>query len=359
MNDIRDAHYTLGKASLNAGEYAQAITHLNSAIELDADFVEAHHALALAYFGQHKVEEAKAAARQALEIDKTYQPLLTFLQAIMPQHLITDISDKELDTQHPLTSSNKEETPDKTSEENINTDKEMERGCVFLSNKQYPQAEAAFKKVIAAEPNSTVAHYNLAQTYLEIGALDDAQTEVDIVLRISPQYQPATQLKSAITFLKKRQNQKKLQRKIIRFGLPLALLAIAGFIVFRYGVFSSWLPERIPPKVAIDATLEDPTNKNGYIDAGENVRLKLTLTNSGSTAKNLNVRVVPKTITGLRFQTSDRMTTLRKNEFKIIRIPITADKQVLSKKVTLKIDVLDKQKTILATTNYQLSTKSK
>ena len=226
------------------------------------------------------MEEAKAAARQALEIDKTYQPALTFLQAIMPQHLNTDVPEQEPDTQRAPLSSNKEETPDKTSEEYIDTDKEMERECVFLANKQYPQAEATFKKVIAAEPNSTVAHYNLAQTYLEIGALDDAQTEADIVLRISPQYQPATQLKSAITFLKKRQNQENLQRKIIRFVLPLALLVIVGFIAFRYGVFSSWLPERIPPKVGIDVTLEDPTNKNGYIDAGENARLKLTATHS-------------------------------------------------------------------------------
>ena len=74
MNDIRDAHCTLGKAALTAGEYAEALIHFEAALEQESDFVEAHYAIALAYFGQHKVEEAKAAARAALKIDSTYQP---------------------------------------------------------------------------------------------------------------------------------------------------------------------------------------------------------------------------------------------------------------------------------------------
>jgi len=138
----------------------------------------------------------------------------------------------------------------------------------------------------------------------------------------------------------------------------LAVLAIAGVIAFRAGVFSSVLPQKIPPKVSIEMTLEDPQNKNGFIDAGENVRLKLLITNSGSTAKNLSVRMLPKTIGGLRYQLPKTTFSVRKNGFQTRRIPITADKQVRTRTVDIQIQVLAINE-ILATRDFQLQIKGK
>ena len=50
--------------------------------------------------------------------------------------------------------------------------KEMERALVYLGNKQYPQAEAALKKVIKAEPQHSLAHYHLAPDLHGNGCLD-------------------------------------------------------------------------------------------------------------------------------------------------------------------------------------------
>ena len=111
--------------------------------------------------------------------------------------------------------------------------------------------------------------------------------------------------------------------------------------------------------MSINATLEDPTNNNGYIDAGEKARLKLTLTNSGGIAKNMKLRIHPKSIGGVRYQTPDKPMTLRKNEFRIIRILFTADNQALTKKVTLKIEVLDNKSIPIVTTDFHLNIKSK
>ena len=105
-------------------------------------------------------------------------------------------------------------------------------------------------------------------------------------------------------------------------------------------------------------TLEDPKNNNGYIDAGENVRLKLIITNSGSAAKNLRVRMLPKTIGGLRYQHPDTTFSVRKNGFQTRRIPITADKQVRTRNVEIKIQVLETN-AILAARDFQLQIKGK
>ena len=59
MNDIRDGHYTLGIAYLNAEQYDEAIAQLERVVSMDTDFVEAYHSLALAYFGQHRITRRK------------------------------------------------------------------------------------------------------------------------------------------------------------------------------------------------------------------------------------------------------------------------------------------------------------
>ena len=362
MNDIANAHYTLGKAALDDGQLDQAITHFEAVLKLDPDYIDAHHALALCYFSQHQLQEAKDAAQAALKVDPTYQPALSFLQAIVPQE-----PKQTRQSAHPVENTEQEVRPVQSEhteppaqDTELDISKEMERGLVYLNNKQYAQAEAAFKKVIKASANDATAHYNLAQCYMEMGAYGDAKREADTTLRLQPQYQPAHQLINAIRFLSKREKKQQLYKKIKRYLLPLAIVGVILFIAFNMGWFSRLLPEKIPSDLSIDAILEDPTNKNGYIDAGENVRLKLILTNSGSTAKGIIVRILPKSIGGLRYEIPDRKLTIRKNGFETMRIPITADKQARTKKVPIKIEVVNLTHTVpLATTDFQLNIKSK
>ncbi len=420
MNDIRDGHYTLGIAYLNAEQYDEAIEQLEKVVSVDTGFIEGYHALALAYFGQHRLQDAKSAALEALKIDATYQPTLAFLQAIdprvsptpqvpsvpttQPDSVATPAVEKietlnpvdpptlttipvekvnahqpedppitittpvqKIDTPKPVDPPTpttipveKENAPPETdTTNNTDIDKDLERGIIFLANKQYPQAEATFKKVIKASPNHAIAHYNLAQTYMETGVLTEASIEADEALRLNPSYEPAMQLKEGIAFLAHREKQRILQKKLIRYIVPIVIIGIIGFIAFKYNLFSGILPEKKPPKLLIHTTLEDTANNNGYIDAGEKVTLIITISNQGSAAKNLKLHVVPKKIVGLQYQANEKTFNIAKNGLETTRIPITADRTVKTKKTTLKIDVEDTYKKPLATTITHLHIKSK
>lgn len=200
-----------------------------------------------------------------MKIDATYQPTLTFLQTIDPRvsstppvsavptvqpEVIATPAEKEetpipaAEQTAPTIIAEKVDTPPKVDE--IDVDKELERGIVFLGNKQCPQAETAFKKVIKASPNHAVAHYNLAQTYMEIGALTAAKVEVDKALRLNPSYQPAQHLIEGIAYLVNKERQRQLQKKLIKYLVPLAVVLLIGFIAFRYSVFSGLMPQPTP-----------------------------------------------------------------------------------------------------------------
>ena len=194
---------------------------------------------------------------------------------------------------------------------------------------------------------------------METGALTDAEREADEVLRISPQYQPARELKNAITFLAKREKQQRLQKKLLKFLVPLAVLVIGVFIASQLGFLRGILPQKRPPVLWIDTTLEDPANNNGYIDAGEHVRLKLTISNQGGAAKDLKVVLLPRTIDGLRYQTPEIPVNIAANGFQTIRIPIAADKKVRARRVSLKVEVVNRSQMALATTSVHLSIKSR
>lgn len=347
MNEIRDGHYTLGIAYLNAEAYDEAITHFQAVLGVDPTFIDAYHGLALSYFGSHRLQDARGAARKSLKLDATYLPALSFLQTIEPRmpHQPAGLSvapamqigEQEQQQQSevvsivPAEAPIEKEKPPAVDETDI--DKEMERGLVFLGNRQYLQAEAVLKKVIKASPQNALAHYHLAQAYMETGALNDARSEASEALRISPQYQPAQELKKAITFLENRAKQQRLRKQLIRYLVPLALLVLSGFWAYQSGVFSGILPQRHPPVLWIDTTLEDPANNNGYIDAGESVRLKVTISNQGGTAKDLKVLLLPKTIAGLTYQVPDASLNIPEKGFQGVRIPITADKKVLTRRV--------------------------
>lgn len=89
------------------------------------------------------------------------------------------------------------------------------------------------------------------------------------------------------------------------------------------------------------------------------MRLKITISNQGGTAKNLKLRIAPKTIGGLRYNIPDRPLNIAKKGFEMFRIPITADKTVHTQRVPMRIEVLDTYQNPLTTTDVHLHIKAK
>ena len=374
--NIRDGHYTLGRAYLNAGEYDEAIRHFQKVLEVDRDFIDGYHALALAYFGAHNLPGAQSAARAALKLDATYQPARSLLEAIeprVPDPATPNESPADRQLEKTISSTEKQVFPVESDpppsrvavETDIevavetDVDKEMERGLAFLGNKQYQRAEAAFKKVLKAHPHDPHGHYNLAQTYLELGELTQAKIEAESALRLNPSYLPAEQLIKAITYHTKAVKRQALQKKLIRYLLPVAVVLVVGFLAIRYEVLSFSFFEKALPVLSIETTLEDPKNNNGVIDAGETVRLKVMIFNRGAAAKHLKVGMTPKKIGGLGYQIPDITLNIAKNGFHTLRIPMTADKLARTRQVPVTIQVFDKNRVVLATRSLHLSIKGK
>lgn len=82
MDTIKEAHYNLGIAYLEAGQYSRAVPEFEAAIKLDSNFISAHCALCRAYLEQDKLEQARTAVTAALKLEATHQPALLLCDTI-------------------------------------------------------------------------------------------------------------------------------------------------------------------------------------------------------------------------------------------------------------------------------------
>lgn len=377
--DFTAAHFNLGVAYLKMETYTRAVEALQKTITLDRTHKAAYHALALAYFGQHELEKARNAAKDALKIDSNYQPAESLLEAIDPNfsHLpispTTETQDAatqpEIDTaEDPLVEESEQARPtdnesqsaekEKDSQEDSDVKKDLDRGIIFLNNRQYQQAAAAYKKVIKAEPNCVDAHYGLGETCLEIGAFDDAKTSAEAALKLDPYHQSSHELLQTIKYFVNLDRNQKIRKKVLLYASIVAVIAFGVFVAYRFGWFPPPPPPPPPippklllPKLSIKPSLEEPSG-NGFIDAGETVRLKLKISNRGEIAKNVKVQLKPASISGLRFKIPTETFNLSKDGSKTVEIEIKADKKAQARDTYLEVQLIGEDGSPLKTEKF-------
>ena len=374
-SDFTAAHFNLGMAYLKMENYPRAIDVLQKTVTLDHTHKTAFHALALAYFGQHELENARNAAKDALKIDLNFQPARSLLEAIDPsfshkptpsttdtqnttqldldivdeQHIEDTVSVQNKDDQ------SKPEEVEKDTQETPKVEKDLVRGSVFLNNKQYNQAAVAFKRVIKADPKSVEAFYGLGQVYLGVNAYEDAETAANEALKLNPKHQPSRELLQVIKYVKNHERNKKIWKKVFIYTSIVLIFTLGLFVTFRFGVIKIPDFSQPKPKLSIIPSIDEPSG-NCFIDAGETAQLKLIISNSGGNAKNVLIRLTPKSISGLHFQNPKYTIEVNTGKQKTYKIPITADKNVKAMEKTLKIQLIGENEEDLATREFQIKT---
>ncbi len=309
----QETHYELGIVYQDAKMYTEAIAEFQKAIDFDPNFVAAYKRLGAVYLETGRLDEAENAAKAALKIDGNSQTAHQLLEAIKQAR----------PTQNPAKS------PEQTTALDIpDAKKHYERGEAFLNNKQYNEAAAAFKRVIKVDPNFADAHCGLGIAYLEMGALDDAKTAVEEASRLKANRQLVHELLTAIKHAETRLRKRERWKKRLAYAVVLGITAILVFVFWPKG------PKPLNPDLSIAASLSAP-----YLLAGKTETLILTIKNRGGTAQNIKIRLQPKDKTGLNYELPAPIPIMGESGAERIKIPITGNKNIRTRKETLKIEL--------------------
>ena len=239
MDAIKEAHYNLGIAYLEAGQYNRAVSEFEAAIKLDADFIEAHCALCRAYLEQDELEKAGTSVTAALKLDATHQPALLLCDTLIQAHYdrgkaylnteryaeAASIFQKGLTLNADLARGSQVSDVEnkhiyvhlgaayirlKAYQEAIDAlqnaialdadlvDAHYNLGYAYVEQGSYDQALPHLERAIASAPNLKRAHYYLARAHRELGNLEAATHALTEALRLDPNYQRAHELANAI-----------------------------------------------------------------------------------------------------------------------------------------------------------------
>ena len=193
MNAIKEAHYNLGIAYLEAGQYNRAVPEFESAIKLDPDFIGAHCALCRAYLQQDELENAGIAIRAALKLDANHQPALLLRGMITDAYYdrgktyLDDGSYTEavaaFQEAIALDADLGDGSQDADSEK---THIHVHLGAAYIGMKSYPQAIEALEHVLTRDADLVDAHYHLGYAYVEQGTDDKAIPHLERAIAIAP-----------------------------------------------------------------------------------------------------------------------------------------------------------------------------
>ena len=193
MNAIKEAHYNLGIAYLEAGQYNRAVPEFEAAIKLDPNFIGAHCALCRAYLEQDELENAGVAVTAALKLDVNYQPALLLRGTIIEAYY--DRGKAHLDDgryTEAVAAFQKAITLDADLGNNAqvapseNTYIHVHLGAAYIGMKAYAKAIEALEQAIAQDADLVDARYHLGYAYLEQEAQDKAIPHLEHVITIAP-----------------------------------------------------------------------------------------------------------------------------------------------------------------------------
>jgi len=177
-----EAHYNLALALLRKGDRARAVHELQTATQQKPDSVSSHFALGSVFEDEKKLGTAEEQFRSVLKIDPHFAPGAIKLSEVLitegePQAAVACLEDAV-----------KQAPPDQA--EPV----QAALGLAYATNGEMEKALATLKHLVAAQPDSADAHFNLGLVYARHGPSTDeegALTEFREALRLDQGMDPA------------------------------------------------------------------------------------------------------------------------------------------------------------------------
>jgi tetratricopeptide (TPR) repeat protein len=167
-----DEHLDMGIDYLDQGQFDQAITEFQTAIQLDPDGAKAHYNLGLAYQKQDKLDEAAAAYQEAIQLDPDLDEVHNNLG------LVYDTQGKPEQAVAEYQEAIRIDPDDDTAHYNL--------ALFYYRQGQLDQAIAEYKEAVRVNPDNTDAYYNMGRAYYEQDKLDEAIVAWKESIRIEP-----------------------------------------------------------------------------------------------------------------------------------------------------------------------------
>ncbi|MBI3650932.1 MAG: tetratricopeptide repeat protein [Acidobacteria bacterium] len=166
------AHYGLGQITLSTRRFAQAAKYFEQALALAPEATRLHYALAMAYRGLGNLEQAQWHLQQQGVVGvRVVDPLVDGLAELLRGERI-----------HLL------------------------RGRLAFAAQRFAEAIAAFRKAIAANPESVTARVNLGAALAQSGETQEAVEQFQQALKISPE-NPAAHFNLGVLLSQQQQHQ--------------------------------------------------------------------------------------------------------------------------------------------------------
>ena len=177
-----EAHYNLALALLKKGDRARAVQELQTAIQQKPDSVSSHFALGSVSEDERKLGEAEEQFRSTLKIDPHFTPGAIKLSEVLisegkPQAAVASLEDAV-----------KQAPPDQSEPVRAAL------GVAYAATGEMEKALLTLKSLVAAQPDSADAHFNLGLIYARQGQSKDkeaAAAEFREALRLDDGLHPA------------------------------------------------------------------------------------------------------------------------------------------------------------------------
>jgi Flp pilus assembly protein TadD/ADP-heptose:LPS heptosyltransferase len=175
-NNKSSIHHNLGMALLRQDKFVEAANSLEQAIRLNPGYAESHHLLSLALDKSDQLEKSLASIKQAIELLPNQTAYYAHLIQLYIKLKQTEDYQKAIEGLININSGSKER------------DIYIDVGILLFEQGEFEASIEFYRKAIALDPESAIAHNNLGHCLSQLNPDEEAENEFRKALSLEPNY---------------------------------------------------------------------------------------------------------------------------------------------------------------------------